>query len=200
MSEPIESPEPNPQPEQQSQHMSARVPQHVGSGSFSTGAIVMTGPNEFIVDFVQAMGGAPLVASRVVMPHAALPKFVDALQRNLELYTQKFGSPPEMPQSSADGQPRSPQELYDELKLPDELLSGAYSNGVMITHTAAEFRFDFLTNMFPTSAVSARVFLSAPQVTRLLQSLQQTWRQFQDRLRPQQTDDSEGLPDPPPGE
>jgi hypothetical protein len=44
--------------------------------------------------------------------------------------------------------------------LPDEELSGSYANGVMIGHTPSEFKFDFLTNLFPTSAVSARVFLS----------------------------------------
>jgi hypothetical protein len=57
---------------------------------------------------------------------------------------------------------------------------------VMIGHTPAEFKFDFLTNLFPTSAVSARVFLSAPQVPRLLESLQGTFRQFQQRVQQQQ--------------
>ena len=29
----------------------ARVPDHVADGCFSTGAIVMTGPSEYVVDF-----------------------------------------------------------------------------------------------------------------------------------------------------
>ena len=39
------------------QHLSARVPEGVGRGAFSTGVIVMTGPTEFILDFVQNIGG-----------------------------------------------------------------------------------------------------------------------------------------------
>ena len=37
----------------------------------------------------------------------------------------------------------------------------------MIGHSAGEFSFDFLTNFFPQSAVSSRVFLSAGQAPRL---------------------------------
>ncbi len=64
--------------------------------------------------------------------------------------------------------PRRPsaQEIYDDLKIKDELLSGSYANAVMIGHGPHEFSFDFITNFFPNSAVSARVFLSAGQVPR----------------------------------
>ena len=92
--------------------------------------------------------------------------------------TRKTGPPPAKPQTA--------QEIYDELKIPDSVLSGSYANGVMIGHTASEFKLDFLSNLFPHSAVSARVFLSSPQVPRLLESLDSTWVQFQQRLRQQQ--------------
>lgn len=194
MSETSESPEANPPDDpQRAQHLSARVPQHVSSGKFSTGAVVLTGPSEFVVDFVQAIGGPPFVAARVVMPHAVLPKFIDALGRNLELYQNNFGPPPTLPRPPGEAKKPSVQQIYDELKISDDVLTGAYANGVMITHTASEFRFDFLTNLFPTSAVAARVFLSTPQVPRLHHSLQQTLQQFHDRLRSQQQD-----PEPPP--
>src|SRR5690606_7991147 len=52
----------------------------------------------------------------------------------------------------------TPQEIYDDLKIPDAVLSGAYANGVMIGHGASEFVLDFLTSFYPQSAVSARVF------------------------------------------
>ena len=80
----------------------------------------------------------------------------------------------------------TPQEIYDDLKLPDEILSGSYANGVMIGHSAAEFNMDFLTNFFPNSAVSSRVFMSAAQVPRLLESLSGTFSQFQQRVQQQQ--------------
>src|SRR5690606_25961435 len=39
----------------------------------------------------------------------------------------------------------SVQDLYDQLKMQDEMLSGSYANAVMIGHTATEFSFDFIT-------------------------------------------------------
>lgn len=175
------------QPEQvKIQHVTARVPEAVGRGAFSTGVIVMTGATEFILDFVQHIGGPPGVVARVVMPHGTLPQFAEALRKNLEMYTQRFGPPAVLPKSPPPAKPQTAQEIYDELKMPDQLLSGAYANGVMIGHTASEFKLDFLTNLFPHSAVSARVFLSSPQIPRLLESLDSTWVQFQQRVRMQQ--------------
>jgi hypothetical protein len=66
----------------------------------------------------------------------------------------------------------------------------------MIGHTPAEFRIDFLTNLFPTAAVSARVFLAAPQVPRLLQSLISTQQKYE-QLRRQQRGGQGEEPHPP---
>jgi hypothetical protein len=173
------------------QHLSARVPERVSRGAFSTGAIVMTGGTEFIIDFIQNLGTPAAVVARVVVPHAAMAQFIEALRKNLEMYRQRFGEPPQMPRNPTPARQPTAQEIYDELKLPDECLSGAYANGVMIGHTPAEFKFDFLTNLFPTSAVSSRVYLAAPQVPRLLESLQGTYRQFQQRVQ-------QPPPNPPP--
>jgi hypothetical protein len=177
------------------QHVTARVPEQVGRGSFSTGVIVMTGATEFILDFIQNIGGPPSVVTRVVMPHGTLPQFAEALRKNIEMFTQRFGPPPVLPKGPPPAKPQTAQEIYDELKIPDAVLSGCYANGVMIGHTASEFKLDFLSNLFPHSAVSARVFLSAPQVPRLLESLDSTWVQFQQRVRQQQPPRN---PPPPP--
>lgn len=262
-------PDPNDRPPQ----LRARVPEHVADGAFSSGAIVVTGPTEFIIDFLQTVGRPHKVAARVVMPHAVMAQFVEALAKNLSLYRERFGDPPQppgvagpatsigptgtprefsdpksaarqaanqlfpfgstdvlpgapipelptpltddppgikplsspsaaspspitnpvnpqSPAQSGPGQagpvtpppaPRrpTPQEIYDDLKIPDSILSGAYANGVMIAHGASEFGLDFLTSFYPQSAVSARVFMAAGQIPRLLESLQQSLRQWQ---------------------
>jgi hypothetical protein len=178
------------------QHVTARVPDQVSRGAFSTGVIVMTGATEFILDFIQNIGGPPAVVTRVVMPHGTLPQFADALRKNLEMFTQRFGPPPVLPKGPPPAKPQTAQEIYDELKIPDAMLSGAYSNGVMIGHTASEFKFDFLSNLFPHSAVSARVFLSSPQAPRLLESLDSTWVQFQQRIKQQQQQPPRNPPPP----
>ena len=160
----------------------ARVPDDVAQGTFSTGAIVMTGPSEFIVDFLQTIGRPHRVATRVVIPHPVMPQFVDALEKNLEIYKGRFGEPPAPPANpNPDARRPSPQEIYDDLKLPDEVLSGVYANGVMIGHGATEFGLDFLTSFFPQSAVSARVFLASGQVPRLLESLKGAVKQLKER-------------------
>ncbi len=69
--------------------------------------------------------------------------------------------------------PPGVQDIYDEFRLPDEMLSGSYTNFVMIRHSPTEFCFDFITNIFPRSAVSARVYLATPHVPGFWMSLQQ---------------------------
>jgi hypothetical protein len=177
----------------------ARVPDHVGDGCFSTGAIVMTGPQEFIIDFLQTIGRPHRVAKRVVIPHPVMPQFIQALQTNLELYKNRFGEPPSPPIQPNQPQARrpTPQEIYDDLKMPDDVLSGVYANGVMIGHGASEFGLDFLTSFFPQSAVSARVFLAAGQVPRLLESLRGVQKQLdQRRADPRRPGDTASPPPP----
>jgi hypothetical protein len=85
---------------------------------------------------------------------------------------------------------QNPQDIYDELKIRDEILCGTYANAVMIGHGPYEFSFDFITNFYPQSAVSCRVFLAAGHIWRLLDSLKQSWEQLRPRL---------GYPPPPMG-
>lgn len=273
-------------PAEHAPHLRARVPDHVAHGAFSTGAIVVTGPNEFIIDFLQTIGRPHRVASRVIIPHAVMPQFIEALGKNLGLYRDRFGDPPAPPGSlgpataigatgtpqdanstadpagqrplggaaaalgttdvlhgtpaatgpapptageaagNAAGPPESaaagpaapapanppavrrptPQEIYDDLKIPDAVLSGAYANGVMIGHGASEFVLDFLTSFYPQSAVSARVFMGSGQIPRLLESLHHAVRQLQQQQRLQQgrrlppQPPQPGPPDPPHGD
>lgn len=249
---------PDDRPDPAEQPLRARVPDHVSSGAFSTGVIVMTAQTEFILDFVQNLGRPHQIVARVIMPHHVLPQLVDALQRNIDLYRNRWGDLPgaaaqvagsqpatgqpaaNQPQqgvaasgatgapggapgapgssgagagaagagvpggSANPGDPNPPpkpgtgtrtasaQEVYDDLKIRDELLSGSYANAVMIGHGAHEFSFDFITNFYPHSAVSARVFLAAGQVPRLYESLKGTWEQMQARRQPPAGDRPEG--------
>lgn len=188
-----------PDPDDRPASLRARVPDHVAGGCFSTGVVVMTGHNEFIIDFLQTIGRPHRVAARVVLPHAVMPQFIEALDKNLSIYRERFGDPPAPPKNMNNPNERrpTPQEIYDDLKMPDETLSGAYANGVMIGHGVSEFGLDFLTSFFPQSAVSCRVFLAAGQVPRLLESLSGSWRQLQQQrgqLPPQTPPASPGPP------
>ncbi len=181
----------NKQQQVRADHLSARIPEAVGRGVFSTGAIVMTGPNEFVLDFIQRAGRPHQVVARVIVPHQSMGPMVQALANNIELYTNRFGPPPELPKPPKPERMPSIQEIYDDLKLPDEILSGSYANGLMIGHTPSEFSLDFLTNFFPNSAVSCRVYLSVPQVCRLLDTLRGTHQQHLKNMEKRQQQEFE---------
>lgn len=152
-------------------NVTARVPDNIGNGVFSTGAIVMSAQHEVVIDFVQRIGQPSQIVSRIVLPRAVAAKFIAALEENLSRFEQQFGPLPQPPKPNPE-QPRpSIQEVYDNMKLPDDQLSGSYANAVLIRHSAAEFSFDFVTTFFPNSAVSSRVFLTAYHVRPLLDSL-----------------------------
>jgi hypothetical protein len=155
----------------------ARVPERVAQGVFSSGVIVLDGQDEFVVDFVQGVARPPRVAARIVLTARVMSQLIEALKENLGKYEQAFGKPPELPRPNPDRRPGA-KEIYSGLKLPDEVLSGSYANTVRIAHSAAEFHFDFITRFFPTAAVSARVYMSAPQVPRLLESLTTSYQHF----------------------
>ncbi|MBI3466201.1 MAG: DUF3467 domain-containing protein, partial [Planctomycetes bacterium] len=166
----------------QHQQVSARVPEKVGRGVFSTGAIVLQGPQEFVVDFILRMAQPHLVVARVILPPSVVPRLIAALRENLHNFQTRFGAPPALPTAPPSATPPSIEEIYDQLKLPDEGLSGVYANVVMISHSPSEFCFDFITNFYPRSAVSCRVYLAAPQVPRLLDTLTKSFEQFQRRI------------------
>ncbi len=179
-------------------HVGALVPAHVARGIFSTGAVVLQGQHEFIVDFLLRMQQPQQVAARIVLPPAVVAQFIQALQENLKKHEDRFGQIllPTPPVPAPDAPKQSAQDLYDQLKLNEDTMSGVYANAVMIGHTASEFSLDFITTFFPRSAVSSRVFVAAPNAKRLLDSLKHSFQQFQNR--PKNTPPGSPAQPPPP--
>lgn len=163
------------------QPVSARVPERVARGVMSTGVLVLDGPNEFVIDFLQGLTRPLQIAARVVITPPVMEQLVHALKDNIGKYEQRFGPPPALPKPPTDRRPTL-QEIYDEFKLSDDQLSGTYANAVMVGHSPSEFFFDFITNFYPTSAVSARVFMSAAQAPRVLDALGMAYGRFQQRM------------------
>ena len=176
--------------------MGARVSERVGQGVFCTGAIVQEGPDEFIIDFVQGLARPARLASRVVVSQRVMSQFVAALRENLNKFQAAFGPPKEMPRPQTNQRP-TVQEIYKDLKVSDEVLSGVYATAVMISHSPGEFVFDFITRFFPTAAVSARVYLSASQVPRLLESTSTSLQRYASR-QPQRPQNPPPPPEPAP--
>ena len=285
------SPDDRPDPLENMPAMRARIPEHVARGEVSTGVIVVTGGTEYVLDFVRNLPRPNMIVARVVLPHMVMPQFIDALAANVELFRQRYGELPGIPQPAVVSQPipfgagmvatnpssqvpgsppaaesstvdvwpgstsnpgpgastpsgesnsnsgptgetgetsgnqpptptnpnsnsanaqnaapnqathlrrQNPQEVYDDLKLRDEILSGAYANAVMIGHGPYEFSFDFITNFYPQSAVSCRVYLASGHIYRLLESLRASWEQLRPRLSQGSPPPNPPPPNPPP--
>ena len=175
--------------------VTARVPDSTSVGVFATGVVVLQGPTEVMIDFVQGVANPRRIARRVVLAPAVAVQFINALEANLARYAETFGAAPREPtpvsapsaapsadSSAPAASPASPPqqqpiaEVYDHLKAGDEVLGGAYANTVSITHTGSEFHFDFINRCFPRSVVTSRVYMAAPRVPGLLGSLKRSLR------------------------
>ncbi|MCA9042143.1 MAG: DUF3467 domain-containing protein [Planctomycetaceae bacterium] len=70
------------------------------------------------------------------------------------------------------------EDLYSELKIAPEVMSGTYANAVLIGHSANEISFDFITTFFPRSSVACRIHMAIPTARRLHDSLAQAHKQY----------------------
>lgn len=157
--------------------VTARVPERVARAVFSTGQLVLDSPKEFVIDFLNNLTRPFQVVSRVVLAPATMAEFVQALQANLDKYTSAFGPPPPLVLPVNPPRPTL-QEIYENFKLPDEQLSGAYANAVLIGHSQTEFFMDFIAGFVPTSVVSARVLIAASHAPRFLTMLTTSLQQY----------------------
>ena len=200
----------------QANTVAARVAEEASRGVFATGVVLLTGGSEFIVDFVQNLGAPATVVSRMIIPPNSMGRIIDAIERNVEGYEDRFGpiddglAPAESSVMQSEETPAAPEEIapeelsseqlvgmaemasvgtpkpaeptaqdiYDDMRLAASVESGAYANALMIGHSAFEFKLDFIANLYPKSIVTSRIFLSAPQLMRVLQSMKRTYSQF----------------------
>lgn len=182
MSVPPNNPSPDEPIREKIEHqpVSARVPEKISKGVYTTGQLVLDSPKEFVIDFLQGMTRPHQIGARVVITPQTMAELIGALQQNLEHYTRTFGPPPALPTPPTQPRPTI-QEIYENFKLPEDQLSGSYSNSVLIGHSPTEFFFDFITGFYPTPAVSARVLMGAAHVPRFLNMLRTCLEQYQAR-------------------
>jgi hypothetical protein len=157
------------------------VPDRWNRGVLTTGVVVLDSPHEFVLDFMQGLTRPYQVVARVVIAPTMMDKLIATAQDNLAKYTQQFGPPAPLPKPPQ--QRPTIQEIYENFKLPDEQLSGAYCNSILIGHSPAEFYIDFVTAFYPTAAVSARVLMAAQQFPRLVDTLNVALTQWRKKQR-----------------
>jgi hypothetical protein len=177
-------------------HLSARVPERINRGVFATHALVLTGNQELVCDFLLRMVPPYLLAARVILPYTALGPVVHAVNENLENFRSRFGAPTPPPPPPPNVQQPNIVEVYEQLKIPDDVSVGAYANTLMISHTATEFCLDFILDLFPRPVVTQRVYLSAGQLPPFLNTLKRTLEGLQQRMAQQHQQQSQSPQSP----
>jgi hypothetical protein len=71
--------------------VTARVPERVARGVFSTGVIIIDGPYEFVLDFVMGLVQPRQVVARVILTPVVVEQFIHALRENIGKYEARFG-------------------------------------------------------------------------------------------------------------
>jgi hypothetical protein len=119
----------------------------------------------------------------------AAPPVTQPVEKAPEAITQYGGEtsivaadhPSPSPKPSDGPAPPNIEDVYGQLKLPDELLGGVFANVVMIRHTAEEFCFDFIANFYPRSVVVSRIFFAAGRIPSFLDALSNALRKYRHR-------------------
>ena len=81
----------------QGQQIQVKIDDTTLRGIYSNMMQVAHTPEEFVLDFMNIIGGAGVVASRVLVSPAHMKRIVAALQDNLSKYETQFGRLPPAP-------------------------------------------------------------------------------------------------------
>jgi hypothetical protein len=79
-------------------------------------------------------------------------------------------------------QPEQNQQQQIQVKIPDDILKGAYANMVQVAHGPEEFIMDFM-NLFPPSGiVSSRVIMSPGHMKRFIAALEDNLKRYEEQF------------------
>jgi hypothetical protein len=73
--------------------------------------------------------------------------------------------------------PQGQQQI--QVTCPPNILSGAYSNNVIISHTREEFLMDFMMVTPPQGVVVSRIIMSPGHMKRLISALQDNMKKYE---------------------
>src|SRR4051794_18945892 len=109
--------------EVQHTHVSARVPEKVARGAFSTGVMILQGSHEFVLDFALRMAQPHQIVAGVGRPPPPGRTMTTARGETRGGYQPRSGPPPALP-VPPNPPPAPPiDEIYAQLKLPDDMMS-----------------------------------------------------------------------------
>lgn len=80
----------------------------------------------------------------------------------------------------AEEQPKKNEHMH--MKISDDVLKGAYSNSMQVSHTKEEFVMDFMTAFPPQGIVNARIITSPAHVKRIIRALSENLTKYESQF------------------
>jgi hypothetical protein len=162
-----------------------RVADEVRPGVFATDLLIFSGGHEFVLDFVQNLEVPIRVVARVVVPRPALAAMVAVMHQGVSVPRAQVHSGSGQEAGAAEAQSAAaaagisppttlsqPKQVYDDIKLPEAVQSGAYANALITAHNDQIFRLDFVAQFCPEPVLTARVFVTKAQAAQVLAALE----------------------------
>jgi hypothetical protein len=153
----------------------------VGQSIYATGLIVIHTRDEFLFDFISGLDTPAKLAGRVLAtpPHAK--RMLRALLENFGRYEHSYGAvAPQVANSRA--RPGQVKDIYGQLQISEEILRGAFANGMVVKHTQDVFVMDFTLNFPPSAKVTSRVLVSPAHLRRITGVLGDNIAQYEERF------------------
>ncbi len=70
------------------------------------------------------------------------------------------------------------------IKIPDDVLRGAYANQMVVAHTREEFLLDFINLFPPGGVVTARILVSPGHLKRMIRALADNLGRYEAKFGP----------------
>jgi len=163
----------------------ALIPEKVGVGLFATEVVVFHSENEVAIDFIQGIAKPYRVVRRVIITEKVAKTLNDTLKTELQTNKSKNSSYVEnlknkntqeieniSSQESTDFQKKEKvDDIYSGLKMENNELNGFYANKILVNYGKDSFCLDFISNIYPKSIVTSRIFMTKNSVLELLNAL-----------------------------
>jgi hypothetical protein len=174
----------------------ALIPEKVGIGLFSTEVVVFHSESEVAIDFIQGIAKPYRVVRRVIMANSITKTFFEVLKNELNSPKKSNNSSyvenlknknyeeslNKNQQKDEDLEKREKvDDIYRELKIENDELSGFYANKVLINYGTDSICLDFISNIYPKSIVTSRIFVTNGTIIELLSALNKIFNNNDDK-------------------
>lgn len=174
--------------------VTALIPEQVSLGVYATEVVIFYGESETAIDFIQGIVKPYRIASRVILNNNLAKRFFKDLKEEMLAIggspsyissVKNISNESSVKNMSEEGEADNKSEnkseddkiedIYDQLKIVNEQLSGVYANKILLVYGKDTFCMDFISNIYPKSIVVSRVFMSVNRTLELLGALKKIY-------------------------